>query len=86
VSEREEQKRVECPVCLGSGLDKQATWPDASFAACEGCEGYGLVTRIELKEMEISEALARAKRALAGDSNDEEHDALFKLVEALENA
>ena len=25
--EREAEKRVECPVCLGSGHDKQQTWP-----------------------------------------------------------
>ena len=92
--EREAEKRVECPVCLGSGHDKQQTWPpgkrgedgqpESSFAECEGCHGFGLVSREEKSEMEVSEALARAKRALAGDSNDEEHDALFELVEALE--
>jgi len=83
---RARAKRVECPVCLGSGHDtQQQVWPDASFGACEGCQGYGMVTRAELNEMKVSEALASAKRALAGDSNDEEHDALFKLVEALES-
>lgn len=33
---------------------------------------------------ELKQAIKRAKRALDGDSNDEEHDALFELVEALE--
>ena len=31
----------------------------------------------------LPEAITRAKSALEGDSNDEEHDALFELVEAL---
>ena len=35
---------------------------------------------------ELRQALARAKRALDGDSNDEEHDALYELVETLDEA
>jgi hypothetical protein len=33
----------------------------------------------------IAEAVAQAKTALAGDSNDAEHDALFALIEVLDN-
>ena len=58
--------------------------PKVVSPSARAARGFGLVSREEKIEMEISEALARAKRALAGDSNDEEHDALSELVEALE--
>lgn len=41
--------------------------------------GKVLLTRVEL-----ASAIADAEKALAGDSNDAEHDALFSLKEWLE--
>lgn len=36
---------VDCPVCKGTGLDWNNTWPNGMASHCEECDGYGEVTK-----------------------------------------
>jgi hypothetical protein len=37
--------KTACPVCKGTGLDWNNTWPNGMASHCEECDGYGEVTK-----------------------------------------
>lgn len=37
--------KTACPVCKGTGLDWNNTWPNGMASHCEECDGYGEVNK-----------------------------------------